>query len=160
MEKNSGKEWMARIWFAASGLLGLGNSIGSLQRVARASTNNIDDLVFVDNWIPWIAVLIFALGWSTAHWIEIALLNKQAKTAKALFIVLLIEFTMLSVYFKFFVDYEMLHRFSSAVSSLFLSGTFLRYSMISKEAVAMQRKIILGEKFESYTSTVNKSSKR
>jgi hypothetical protein len=143
------KEWAARILFAIPGLIGLGGSIGLLQNVARASTSNIDDLVFVDNWIPWLAVLIFALGWFTVQWIEAALLNKQAKTVKVLFIVLLLEYTILSIYFRFFVDYEMLHHFGSAVPSLNLSGALLRYSMLSKEALLMQRKLMFGKKVET-----------
>jgi hypothetical protein len=143
------KEWAARILFAIPGLIGLGGSIGLLQNVARASMNNIDDLVFVDNWIPWLAVWIFALGWFTVQWIETALLNKQAKTVKVLFFVLLLEYTILSISFHFFVDYEMLHRFGFAVPLLNLSGAFLRYSMLSKEALVMQRKVMFGKKFET-----------
>lgn len=142
------KEWAARILFAIPGLIGLGGSIGLLQNVARVSTNNVDDLVFVDNWIPCLAVLIFALGWTTVQWIETALLNKQAKTVKVLFFVLLLEYTILSIYFHFFVDYEMLHRFGSAAPLLNLSGAFLRYSMLSKEAFVMQQKIMFGKKLE------------
>ena len=148
-ESPKNKEWIVRILYVIPGLIGLGGAIGLLQNVARASTNNVDDLVFVDNWIPWIAVLIFALGWFTVHWIEFALQNKKTKTVKVLAIVLLIEFLTISVYFHSYANNEMLHRFSFAAPSLFYSGVFLRYSMISKEALAAQRKIMFGEKFET-----------
>jgi hypothetical protein len=143
------KEWMTRALLAVPGLIGLGGAIGLLQNVARASTNNIDDLVFVDNWIPWFSALFFALGWFTVHWIETALLNKQAKTVKILFLVLLLEGAIFSIYFHWFVEYDMLNRFGISVQPLNLSGAFLRYSTFSKETLAIQRKIMFGEKIET-----------
>lgn len=149
MELAMTKEWAKRFLFALPGLIGLGGSIGLLQNIARASIDNVNDLVFVDNWIPLYAVLSFALGWFTTHWIETALLKKQVKIVKILFAALLLEGIIFGVYFRFFVDYEIINRFGFAVQQLIISGAFLRYSTFSNEASATQRKILYGEKIET-----------
>ena len=147
-EQPKTKEWVVRILSALPGLISLGGAIGLNQNLARASTDNINNLVFVDNWIPWFSVSFFALGWFTTHWIESALLKKQINLAKILFFVVLLEGGIFSLCFRYFIDNEMLNRFSNPVFQLTMAGIFLRYSTFRLEALLIQRKILFGEKIE------------
>jgi hypothetical protein len=142
-------EWVGRTIGSIPGLVGLGGAIGLLQDLARSSIDNIYNQVFVANWIPWFAASFFALGWFTTHWIEVALLSKKVRMAKLLFLVVLFEGALFSIFFRYFVNHEMLHKFALAVPGLSISATFLRYSLFSKEAFAAQRKIMRGERVET-----------
>jgi hypothetical protein len=133
---------MNKVLIAIPGFIFLSSSMYTLQNIAKIFIDNLDKSIFIDNWMPWIAVLFFALGWFITHWIEIVLSKNQIRTAKLLFGVILIGGTLISVYFGFFIDNEVLHRFGLTSQFLVASGYFLRYSVFRDESLLLVRNAI------------------
>ncbi len=144
-EKPSWK-WNHSIGIGIVGSLWLSGAIGPLQHMAEVFANDVDKIVFIANWIPWLVTLCFALGWFTTHWIEIALSNNQIVVAKLLSIAVLVEVFSISVYFHFFSNNNVLYRFDPAVMPLIFSGCFLRYSVFRPEGLLQMQKMIFGRR--------------
>jgi hypothetical protein len=143
-QEKSSRKWNHSIGIGIVGCLWLSGAIGSLQHMTEVFANDVDKVVFIANWIPWLAILCFALGWFTTHWIEIALSNNQIVVAKLLSIAVLIEVFSISAYFHFFSNNSVLYRFDSAVLPLIFSGCFLRYSVFRQESLLQIPKTIFG----------------
>jgi hypothetical protein len=142
VEQEKFKEWILKAALILPGLLGLSSSFSSIQYIVQSTADTIDSIIFIDNWLPWFAVLFFALGWITVHWIEYSLLSNHIGFAKLLFIVFLIEPGVFGSYFRYFNTHEVLHRTSGMILMLIMSGGYLRYSMFRNETLLIQKKII------------------
>jgi hypothetical protein len=131
---------ITKVVFFLISLVALSSAIARLQSIAKEYTKDISDLNFVANWLPIIAVTFFALGWLTAHLIEAMLLKKQFTIAGILFLVLLLEISI-GLWFRSFITYDVLLRFSTAIAPLVLSGAFLRYSVFRDETFLIMQKV-------------------
>jgi len=118
-------------------------SFGAIQNVSQKFSDDIDKVVFIDNWLPVIAVLFFGTGWLVAHWIEIEIIKKRLVLSNFLFTGLLFGISLIAVYFHFYSDNEVLHQFSFASLFLTLGGYALRYSMFQNENRFFARTAIL-----------------
>ncbi len=132
--KNKPSEmWNAKVLIAIPGFMFISGAISALQNIAKSVANDIDNVIFVANWMSWIAALFLALGWFATHWLEIALSKNQIRIAKLLFASIPLGGILITVYFQFFTQNEVLHRFGITSMFLISSGYFLRYSMFQNE---------------------------
>ncbi len=131
----SSMNWSNSIWLAISSFIFLSSAISSIQNISERFANDVGNSFFIANWLSWIAVLFFALGWFMTHWIETTLLKKQFKTAILLFATLFIGSFLISSYFRFFTSNEVLQRLGTVSLFLIFSGYFLRYSLFRNKIV-------------------------
>ena len=129
----SSRKWNNPIWTGIVGLIFLSGAIGSLQSMAESFAGDVEKVVFIANWIPWFAILCFALGWFMTHWLEVALSQNQPRIAILLVVIVLLTVFSLSAYLHFFSNNDVLYRFEHAVLHLVFSGCILRYSVFRRE---------------------------
>ncbi len=133
-EEETPIRWIVKILIPIPSFMLLGGAISIIQNIHKIFVNDIHKAIFIDNWIPWIAILFFAIGWFTARWVEISLLKKQIRFARALFLIVLLGSALVSIYFSFFINYEeVLHHFGIAAQFLVYSGYFLRYPVFNNK---------------------------
>jgi cation transport ATPase len=138
----SSKNWSNSAWLAITSFIFLSGAISSLQNIAERFANDADYALLIANWLSWIAVLFFALGWFMTHWIETTLLKKQFKAAILLFATLFIGSFLISSYFQFFTSNEVLQRLGTVSLFLIFSGYFLRYSTFRNKIVLPLQNLI------------------
>jgi hypothetical protein len=142
-EEKTSMRWNVKTLITIPGFVFLSGAISALQNLPKAFATDVDKRIFVDNWMPWIAILFFAFGWFATHGVEIALLKKQIKLARVLFfIVLWLCSLLVSIYLQFFINNEVLHSFGLTAQLLVFSGFFLRYSMCRNESLFRMQKAI------------------
>lgn len=108
-------------------------AVSTLQKIAKFFTSDINEIVFIDNWMPWIVVVFFASGWFLTHWIEIALFKNQTGLAKFLLFAMFAGSILISAYFEFVSDNRVLDRFGIASLFLVFGGHYLRLSMFQND---------------------------
>jgi hypothetical protein len=55
-------EWNVKALFALPGFMFLSIAVSTLQNTARFFTSDINEIVFIDNWMPWIVVVFLHRG--------------------------------------------------------------------------------------------------
>jgi cation transport ATPase len=142
----SSQRWNHPVWLGIPGFITLGSSIASLQNMAKFFADDIDQAIFVANWIPWLAVLCFGLGWFLTDRAEVALIKNQHGIAKSLLAVALVGSPLIFVYLLSFSSHEVLHRFASPAVFMVLSGYLFRYSAFKQDSVLELQKLFFAGK--------------
>lgn len=142
------QKWYSPVGLSLAGFILLSGAIGSLQHMIKIFTKDVYQVAFIENWIPWFAVLCFAFGWFITHWIEVVLSKNQLGVARVLFVVMLVSGLSISEYFRSYGNHEVLHGFSSAALFLYGSGYFLRLSVFRKENILLMQKAIFGKQLD------------
>lgn len=140
----SSKKGKFSVWSGITGLILLSGAIGSLQNMSRTFANNVDSTVFIDNWVPWIAVLCFAAGWFAAHRVETILSKNEVGSAKLLFATVLVGAFLLSICLRFLSKHDVLQHFGVAPLFLMYSGYVLRYSTFSYDRILQMQRLVFG----------------
>ncbi len=133
-------------WTLLLGLIALSGGISSLQNLAQSFTDNPKYNSLIGNWTPWIAALVFVVGWVITHWIEIALLQRQITVARVLTISFLLGMVVISWALTNLVVHPVLYRLGGMFPQMLLSGYAFRLSMFSKESVSLLPRAFFGER--------------
>lgn len=132
IKKKPSKDWRSTL-ISINALLFLGFAIETLQSMNKSFAFDRYKLDFIENWIPWLSILCFALGWLLTHWVEIALSKNQPRIAKLLYTGFFVIYIFIPGYLWFVSDNDVLQHFSRAAFLLVYSGHFLRYSAFQQE---------------------------
>ena len=133
-------------WLALLGFMALSSAVASIQHLNRSFTDDIYQMNFIENWIPWIAALFFALGWFITYWLEVVISKNQLGMARFLFVVILFGGLSISWCFSHFLSNEVLQRFDPMF--LIYSGYFLRSSTFREENSFRLRKALFSKLIE------------
>jgi cation transport ATPase len=126
-------KWRHSVWQSIAGLIWLVSAINSLQGLTEDFADDIYKLTFIENWMAWIAVAFFALGWFLTHWVEIELSKNRVRLARLLIVIIVVGAFSISMYFKFLSRNEVLQHFELETFLLIMSGYSLRYAIFRDE---------------------------
>jgi hypothetical protein len=138
-------QWDRTVFFGAPAWVFLSFGIRVLMEFAGAFENDDYYSSLISNWIPWIAVFFFVLGWLAAHGVEIAVLRMQIATTRIVEVVFLLILLTLPWTVPALVSNPVFERLAGAFGQLMLSGYFLRYSMFQKRSRWLFPTVLLGK---------------
>ena len=135
-------QW-ARTLLAVFSFLMLVSPLRMLENISNFFIHDKNKIIFIDNWMVWIVVFFFALGWFVTQWFEIAILTKKPLLAKSIIVAFLIGNACIAFYFGFASNSEVLNHFGVASESLSFSGSLLRQSMFRYETFIMLKNMFV-----------------
>jgi len=130
-------QWGTSLALSLLGWMALGGGIDSVLDVAGSFVNDTKYMSLIANWISWVAVLFFATGWSIAHSIEVALLQKRIRMARVLVFSFLLSIAIIPLALSNLVAHPVFHKmlddmFSPLVLSWTLSIQLSIFSLLNR----------------------------